>query len=255
MPDPDNPALYHGIRDKARDLFENTPYALVADFGVPGFYETSQKLRGYENLACDLLVNQPFVTALYDRLLELQKRFFARYLGEVGKYVQVIGYADDLGMQDRPQMSADTYRQVIKPYHKAIFRFIHEQADVRILLHSCGAVFPLIEDLIDAGVDILNPVQVRAAGMDPRRLKDAFGNRLVFWGGIDVQHVLPRGTAGEISEAVRQVTDALAPGGGFVLAPAHNIQEDTPAQNVVGMWEAFRRHRVRGVAVRPSSGR
>ena len=105
LPDPDDPSLYTGIKDKAKDLFENTPYALVADFGVPGFYETSQKLRSYENLACDLLIDEDFVKALYDRLFELQKRYFRRYLGELGAYVQVVGYADDLGMQDRPQMS------------------------------------------------------------------------------------------------------------------------------------------------------
>ena len=131
LPDPDDPELYFGMKDKARDLFENSPYALVADFGVPGFYETSQKVRGYENIACDLLINEEFVTALYDRLLDLQKRFFRNLLAEVGMYVQVIGYADDLGMQDRPQMSPEIYRRVIKPYHKEIFAFIHEQADVR----------------------------------------------------------------------------------------------------------------------------
>ena len=245
LPDPENPALYHGIRDKARELFEHTPYALVADFGVPGFYETSQKLRGYENLACDLLVNPGFVTSLYDRLLELQKRFFGRYLAEVGEYVQVVGYADDLGMQDRPQISPEVYRRLIKPYHKAIFRFIHEHADVRILLHSCGAILPLIDDLVEAGVDILNPVQVRAADMDPVKLKQAFGRRLVFWGGIDVQQVIPRGSREEIFDAVRQVTTALGAGGGFILAPAHNIQEDTPAENVVHMCGAIRAHRVR----------
>jgi len=245
MPDPENPSLYYGLKDKAHDLFDNSPYALVADFGVPGFYETSQKLRGYENLACDLLVNQEFVTSLYDRLLDLQKRFFRKYLGEVGKYVHVVGYADDLGMQDRPQMSPEVYRRVIKPYHKAIFRFIHEQADVRILLHSCGAISPLIEDLIDAGVDILNPVQTRAAGMDPLKLNTAFGGRLVFWGGVDVQRVIPRGSRTEIFEAVEHITRALSAKGGFVLAPAHNIQEDTPAANVVNMFDAFRMHRTR----------
>jgi uroporphyrinogen decarboxylase len=245
MPVPDDPELYFGMKDKARDLFENSPYALVADFGVPGFYETSQKVRGYENIACDLLINEEFVTALYDRLLDLQKRFFRNLLAEVGMYVQVIGYADDLGMQDRPQMSPEIYRRVIKPYHKEIFAFIHEQADVKILLHSCGAIFPLIDDLIDAGVDLLNPVQTRARDMEPEALKKAFGERVVFWGGIDEQHLLPRGTREEIFASVEKTTTIMARDGGYVLAPGHNIQEDTPVENVMSMFEAARKYRSR----------
>ncbi len=245
MPDPDDPKLFSGMKDRARDLFENSPYALVADFGVPGFYETSQKLRGYENIACDLLINEEFVKALYDRLLDLQRRFFRNLLAQVGAYVQVIGYADDLGMQDRPQMSPDIYRRVIKPYHKEIFTFIHEQADVRILLHSCGAIFPLIEDLIDAGVDAINPVQTRAKDMEPEALKKTFGERVVFWGGVDEQHLLPHGSRAEIFAAVEKLSTVMASNGGYVLAPGHNIQEDTPVENVTSMFEAARRFRIR----------
>lgn len=244
MPDPDNPELYFGLRDKAKDLYENSPYAVVADFGVPGFYETSQKLRGYENLACDLLIDKEFVKALYGRLLGLQKKFFKNYLGQVGKYVQVIGYAEDLGMQDRLQMSVDTYREVIKPYHKEIFKFIHEQADVKILLHSCGSIYPLIDDLIDAGVDILNPVQTRAKDMDPIRLKENFGNRIIFWGGIDEQHVLPYGTRQEIFAEVEKMIGIMSVNGGYILAPGHNIQEDTPPENIIAMFEAAKKYRV-----------
>jgi uroporphyrinogen decarboxylase len=253
LPDPDDPGLYFGLEDRARDLFENSPYAVVADFGVPGFYETSQKLRGYENIACDLILDEEFVRALFGRLLELQKRFFKNYLGAVGKYVHVIGYADDLGMQDRPQMSPEIYREVIKPFHTEIFKFIHEQADVKILLHSCGAIFPLIDDLIEAGVDILNPVQTMAAGMDPLRLKEAFGKRIVFWGGVDEQYILPRGSREEIYAEVEKLISVMGKEGGYVLAPGHNIQADTPAENVVAMFEAvkeFRDYRPRGAAIK-----
>jgi uroporphyrinogen decarboxylase len=243
MPDANNPSLYHGLKDKTKSLFENSDYAIVADFGVPGFYETSQKLRGYENLACDLLMNQEFVKALYDKLFELQKKFFTNYLGQVGKYVQVIGYADDLGMQDRPQMSPETYREIVKPYHKKIFKFIHDQADVKILLHCCGSIFPLIDDLIDAGVDILNPVQTRAMGMDPVKLKETFGNRIIFWGGIDEQYVLPNGTKDEIYAEVEKMIRIMGKDGGYILGPGHNIQEDTSPENIIALFEAAKKYR------------
>jgi uroporphyrinogen decarboxylase len=238
LPDANAPVLYAGLADQARDLWENSPYCVVADFGVPGFFETGQKLRGYAQFSMDLALDPEFVRALFDRLLELQKAFFKNYLDVVGRYAQVIGYADDLGMQDRLQISPETYRKLVKPYHKEIFAFIHNRTDARILLHSCGAVRKIIPDLIEIGLDILNPVQTRAAGMEPARLKADFGDRLSFWGGIDEQRLLPRGSAEEVRASVRDTLRALAPSGGYVLAASHNIQSDTPPENVVALYEA-----------------
>ncbi len=237
MSNPDMPELYYGIKDRAHDLYENSEYALFADFGVPGFYETSQKLRGYENLSCDLLLNREFLFDLYDRLLELQKKFFKNYLNEVGKYIVAIGYADDLGMQDRPQMSPKTYRDVIKPYHKKIFSFIHEKSEVKIMLHSCGAIGPLMDDLIDAGVDIFNPLQTRAAGMSPEALMQKYRRKTAFWGGFDEQHVLPYGTKEEILAETKRMMNVMGRTG-YVFGPGHNIQEDTPPENIIAMYEA-----------------
>ena len=241
LPDPDNEALYAGLRERAQRLYETTEYALIADFGVPGFYETSQKLRGYANLACDLLVDTDFVTALYDKLLGLQKRWFKNYLECIGPYVEAIGYADDLGMQDRPQMSPQTYRDVLKPYHKQIWSYIHEIADVKVLLHSCGAIVPLIDDLIDAGVDVLNPVQTRASGMDTQVLFEQFGDKVAFWGGFDEQQVLPFGTNDEIETEVERLMRTLPRG--YVFGPGHNIQADTPPESVVAMFQAAAKYR------------
>lgn len=239
MPNPDDPRLFYGIDDKARNIYEHTSYAIFADYGVPGFFETSQKLRGYENFSCDLLLEPAFVHALFDRLLVLQKRFFRNYLDKAGKYVQIIGYADDLGMQDRLQISPELYRAVIKPYHKEIFRFIHERAEVKIMLHSCGAIFPLIEDLIDAGVDILNPVQTNAQGMDLRLLKETFGERIVFWGGIDEQKLLPAGTQEEIRSKVKEIQRIMGNEGGYVAAVSHNIQSDAPPENIAAVFRTL----------------
>jgi len=242
MPNPDMPELYYGLNQRAKDMFEDTEYALFADFGVPGFYETSQKIRGYENLACDLLLNRKFLFDFYDRLLELQERFFSNYLDKVGKYTVAIGYADDLGMQDRTQMSVDTYRTVLKPYHKKIFSFIHEKADIKIMLHSCGAIEPLIDDLIDAGVDIFNPLQTRAAGMSPEVLMQKYRGRAAFWGGMEEQYILPHGTKEEIFEETKRLMNIMGRSG-YVFGPGHNIQEDTPPENIIAMYEAAASYR------------
>ena len=236
MPNPNDLTLYAGLRERTRALWEASTFAIVADFGIPGFYETSQKLLGYERLACALLVEQDLVRALYDRLLELQMKFWKRYLDEVGKYAQVVCYADDLGMQDRLQMSPTVYRELIFPYHKRIFSFIHEHTDAKILLHSCGAIEPLIDDLILAGVNVINPLQTRAAGMEPEVLAERYAGRVAFWGGIDVQNVLPFGTKTEVQLEVDRLMSAFAKTGGYVLAPAHNFQSDTPPENIEAMY-------------------
>jgi len=236
LPDPDDPSLYYGLRNRAKDLYENSDSFIVADFGVPGFYETSQKLRGYENIACDMLVDIEFVTALYDRLLELQRRYFKNYIENVSPYAQVICYADDLGMQDRLQISPETYREVIKPYHKKIFDYVHSLADIKIMLHCCGAVSDIINDLIEVGVDILNPVQIRAKGMEPEKLKRDFGDRIVFWGGVDEQELLPHGTPEQVRAEAQMLKRVLGRDGGFVLAPGHCIQADTPPENVAAIY-------------------
>lgn len=236
LPEADNPALYAGLEERTKALYEETPYALFADFGVPGFFETSQKLRGYEQLFCDLILEQDFLRGLWDRLLELQKRFFKNYLSRVAPYVVAVGYADDLGMQDRPQLSPELYRQTLKPYHKAIFSYIHSFG-VKVMLHSCGDILPLMEDLVDAGVDIFNPVQTTAAEMDVSVLKDRFGSRACFWGAIDEQNILRKGTEEEVREEVRRVIAALGRQGGYVLAAAHNVQVDVPPANLLAMYD------------------
>jgi len=148
--------------------------------------------------------------------------------------------ADDLAGQRALLLSPDTYRELIKPRHQRLFAFIKAQAPVKLFFHSCGAVRPLMPDFVDAGIDILNPVQISAVGMDLRELKQEFGRDLVFWGGgVDTQHVLDKGTPAEVKEDVRRNIDTLAPGGGFVFAAVHDIQADVPPENIVAMWEAW----------------
>jgi uroporphyrinogen decarboxylase len=157
----------------------------------------------------------------------------------------VVLEADDMAGQQSLLFSPETYRKIIKPRHEKLFFFIKEQAPIRLFFHSCGAIRPLIADLIDAGIDILNPVQISAAGMDPKELKQEFGRDLIFWGGgVDTQGVLGTGTPEEVKEDVKRNIEALAPGGGFVFAAVHDIQANVPPENIMAMWEAWKAYGV-----------
>ena len=155
-------------------------------------------LCGFQRMLEGLLLEPEFVHAVLRRITDLCKLALGRYLDLVGPYIQIIKMGDDLGTQNGPQMSPKTYRQVIKPYHQELFAFIKERTDARIFLHTCGSVYRLLPDLIDAGVEILNPVQVSARDMDTQRLKAEFGDRLTFMGAIDTQQVLPFGSVEDV---------------------------------------------------------
>jgi uroporphyrinogen decarboxylase len=198
-------------------------------------------MRGYEQFYIDLALNQSWAAYMIDRMVEFKCAFWERALGEVGDLVDVVIEADDLAGQHSLLLSPDSYRKLIKPRHGRLFRFIKEQAPVKLFLHSCGAVRPLIGDFIEAGIDILNPVQLSAADMDLPELKQEFGRDLVFWGGgVDTQGILGSGTPEEVQADVRRNIEALAPGGGFVFAAVHDIQANVPPENVMAMWQAWR---------------
>ena len=233
---------YEALAEQARLLREETDYLLVGFFGGH-IFQAAQSLRGWEQFLVDLLVDRAFAESLLDHLAEANIQRFAHYAETVGRYVDVIHFEDDLGMQDRPLLRPSLYREAVKPYHARLFRFAKAHSHAYILFHSDGAVGPLIPDLIEMGIDALNPVQVSAAGMDTAWLKREFGKDLTFWGAAcDSQTVLPFGSPQEVADEVKRRIDDLAPGGGFVLAPIHNIQAGVPAENVVAMFEAARKH-------------
>jgi len=225
---------------EARAMREKTDYALVGFFGGH-MLQAAQVLRGWEAFFIDLLVNKKLAHALMASLLAAHLARFERYAATVGKFVDVIHFEEDLGMQDRTLVSPSLYREMIKPYQQQLFAFARARCQAFILLHSDGAIAPLIPDLIEMGVDAINPVQVSAAGMDVRKLKKEFGRDITFWGaGCDSQTVLPFGTPDQVTDEVRRMVDSLAPGGGFVFAPIHNIQAGVPPENVEAMFRSVR---------------
>jgi uroporphyrinogen decarboxylase len=161
-----------------------------------------------------------------------------RYLEQVGPYIQVFTFWDDLAGQNGWIINPAVYRKMIKPKQKRLVEAIRKKTDARLFYHSCGATRGLIPDLIEIGFDILNPVQVSAKGMDTRELKNEFGRDIVFWGGgVDTQHILPFGKPGEVVDEVKRRIDDLAPGGGFVFAAIHNIQAFVPPENIVAAFD------------------
>jgi uroporphyrinogen decarboxylase len=183
---------------------------------------------------------------LLDKLLEMKLSFYLWALEKLQGWVDVISEADDLGTQHSQWLSPEMFRKFVKPRYAELFLTLKKRFGVKILFHSCGAVYPFIPDLIEMGADILNPIQLSAQGMgDTQKLKREFGDSLSIWGGgIDVQQTLPRATPEEVEKEVKQRLQDLAPGGGFVFSASQTIQPDTPPENVVALWRALRRYGV-----------
>jgi uroporphyrinogen decarboxylase len=245
FPDPLDPGRYRGMAERAHHLMNQRQAGYVLGRSAAGIFEIALWLRGFENFFCDMVMNQPFAEALLDAICELKMQYWTRALERVGRNVMIVSEADDLASQNQLLVKPELYRKLLKPRHTRLFSFIKKQAQVpvKIFYHSCGALQPLIPDLIEAGIDILNPVQVSAKGMDTRELKRQFGKDLTFHGGgVDTQEVLPRGTPAQVRDEVKRRIDDLAPGGGFIFAAVHNIQADVPPENVMAMWETLQEY-------------
>lgn len=229
---------YEDLARKAKRLYETTDRALVGNLWVH-VLAAGQILRGFENFMVDLVADKALAHALMGRLVEGYEERVRRYVEAVGPYCSVIQVNDDLGTQTGLQVSLATYREMIKPYHARLWGQIKQLSGRPLLLHSCGSIYDVIPDLLEIGVDAINPVQVAAARMDSALLKREFGRDLTFWGGgCDTQSVLERGTPRQVREEVRRRCNDLAPGGGFVFCQVHNLQPRVPVENIVAMYEA-----------------
>lgn len=234
-PDPDDPGYTAGLAEAARKLHSQTDYAVILTLPVGPLHQ-AQWVRGYENWMVDLASNLDLYEALMDRVTDIWLRTAKRMLDAVGSNADILFYGDDVGFQHGPMVRHDMYEKRVKPYQRRIFDLLRGHG-AKILYHSCGSVASLLGDFVELGVDALNPVQVSAAKMDTAKLKRDFGNRLAFWGGVDTQQVLPRGSPEEVRVEVHRRIRDLAPGGGYVLCAVHNIQREVPPENVNAMYE------------------
>lgn len=240
-PDGADPVRSEGLRDRARRLFEETDRAVVAYRPVPcGLFEMACMLRGTELFLVDMLANQEFAAALLGKIFNVQYALYRQQLEAVGPYIQMAEMIDDYGSQGGLLFSPRLYRQLLQPLQKRIIALIHELApQAKIMFHSCGAVAPLIPDFVATGFNVLNPLQPRATGMVPATLKADHGDRMAFLGGVDVQQTL-RGPVEGVAAEVRDRISAYGPGGGYILAPSHNLFDDVPLANVLCMIETAR---------------
>ncbi|MGW8256480.1 MAG: uroporphyrinogen decarboxylase family protein, partial [Thermoguttaceae bacterium] len=232
-------AFWDVLRARAIELRASTDRAIIIAGGC-NLFEWGSFLRRLDRFLMDLASAPRDVERLLDALMERYLAFLEKLCRAVGDVVDVVRLGDDLGMDQGPFMSPAMYRRLFKPRHKTLCDYIHAHSAMRIFLHSCGGISPLIPDLIEAGFEILNPVQTNCRGMDPEFLKQEFGRDVTFWGGgCDTRHVLNRGSPSEVKRHVRERLDAFARDGGFVFNTVHNILPEVPPENIVAMFEAL----------------
>jgi len=236
-PDPHDPGRTRGLRSRVERLTEETNYALVGHMGSTSIFENCWRLRGMHSFFIDLIRNRAMAQALLTAVHDVLYAEMENYLNKVGDHLDVVAVGDDIAGQDRPLISPTLYKNLIKPYHRSFFALIKGKTKAKLMLHSCGAIQSFLDDFVGLGVDIINPVQVSARGMNPKSLKRRYGDQLSFWGGIDTQHLLPRGTPQEITKEVIQTISMLGKGGGYVAGAVHNIQADVPPENILALFD------------------
>jgi uroporphyrinogen decarboxylase len=210
-------------------------YGIIADLET-SIFETAWYLVGLEKLLTDMITGAPYVDPLFDKIMNINIKI-GQTLIQLG--ADMIWAGDDFGGQHRMIIAPETWRLVFKPRIKYMFESFRKiNPDIKIAWHSCGSILPIIPDFIEIGLDILNPIQPLAKDMDYRMLKERFGRNLIFFGGIDVQQLLPFGTTEQIEQEVKSRMKILGKNGGYIIAPAHNIQDDTPIENVLAFFNA-----------------
>lgn len=240
-PDPSLPHLFDGIVERAKKYFQDG-YAVMLESFCSGIFEMSCRLRGYEQFYMDLAINPSLACKLMDKIVEIKIEFYRKAAEKLGEYINFIREGDDVGGQEALLISPEMYYEYIKPRHKQLFEAQKKYfpQPFFIFFHSDGAIYNIIPDFIEIGVEILNPVQITDKGITLENLKNEFGSDLTFWGGgIDTQKILPKGTEEQIREDVKRRIEILGKDGGFVFNTIHNIQDDVPPENIKVMLETL----------------
>lgn len=228
------------LRERTQALRATTDRALMISAGC-NLFEWGTFLRRMDNFLMDLVAEPDEVARLVDALMDSHMKTLRRVCDAVGDQVDILRFGDDLGMMTGPFMSPETYRSLFKPYHTELNAFVHEHSSMKTMLHSCGSIYALLPDLIEAGYDVINPVQTSCRDMDPARLKREFGEAITFWGGgCDTAKVLPRATASQVRDHVLERLAIFSPGGGFVFNTVHNILPEVPPENIDAVFDAVR---------------
>jgi len=223
---------------RAQELRRTTDRAVIGLFGG-NMFEIPQMLYRMDNYLLYIGLYPEDILRLSEKLCEIHLKSLEKWINAVGPFIDIVLFGDDLGGQQGPLISPEMYRRFYKPFHKKMWTRAHELADVKVMLHCCGGVRPLIPELIEAGLDAINPVQINAVGMNADQLKQDYGRDLTFWGGgCDTRDILPGAKPSDVAAHVRKQVQSLSPGGGFVFQQVHNILADVPPENIVAMYDA-----------------
>jgi len=236
------PGIFDRLAEQARFLYEQTPYVVVGEHPVFGVLELACWLCGYDHIMMMLALDPEFIHLLFGKILAFQQAIIRAYYEPLGRYLHLTTSGDDFGTQKGPFMSPEMWREFVKPYMRERIAYTAQFTDAAYMHHTCGAVFEIIPDLIEIGVRALNPIQPAAVGMDPARLKAAYGGQIVFHGGLDTQQVLPSNDPAVIDDAVHRLLEIMNPrqDGGYIFAPAHNLQPDVSPTAIARMYESAR---------------
>ena len=225
------------LADGARKLRKSTDKAIVGLFGG-NLFEIPQFLFRMDNYLTYMGLYPEAVLRLTKKLYEIHLANLEKWLAAVGNYIDVILFGDDFGTQTGTFFSNAMYRKFYKPFQQRLWKRVKDLSDVKIMLHSCGAIEPLLGDLIDAGLEAINPVQISCSGMEPALLKEKYGDRICFWGGgCDTRDILPHQTPEEVARHVRKQVEIMRKGSGFVFQHDHNIMADIQPENIVALFK------------------
>ena len=238
-PDANDPSRIAGVREQSKNLAEDDQFAIIATPWLLFPFERAIGLMGMENFLPKMAGNPEFAIALLTRITDLCKSMMGHFLAELGSNVDVIKIGDDLGTQAGLMISPKMYREMLKPLHADYIKFIKENTNAKVFFHTDGDVFDLVDDFIEIGVDILNPIQTSAGKMaNLEALKKRYGDDLIFCGAIDTQNILPYGSPDQVRQEVRRVINTLGPGGGYMLASVHTIMDEVPPENILAIVDA-----------------
>ena len=243
-PDAGDPARFVGLREMALKTIEEGKAVVVGSLSA-GITEMHAWTRGFENYFTDFYLHPDIAEYIMDKVVELKMIYWENMLNEIGDLADVVIEADDLAGQKNLFFSKEMYRKFIKPRHAKLFSFIKSRTNAKLFYHCDGAIEPLLWDLIEEGIDILNPVQKSAAGIDYKQLKKVYGKDLSFWGaGVDTQRVFDSGTPEEVRRDTRENIEIMMEGGGYVCTPIHNTQASVPPENYMAFWETLQEYGV-----------
>ncbi len=236
-PKPSEIEDFNQWREKGKRFRQETDKALVGRV-VPGIFTLAQFMRGFEGWMTDLILNRKFSDAFHEKLAEIWIETVERIVDAAGENIDIVMFGDDFGLQNQPIVSPQMFRERMKPLMKRMVGTIKKQTHAKIAFHTCGSVFALIDDFIDIGIDVLNPLQSNAKDMDAAKIKERADGKLALWGGIDTHEALPKGTPQQVQEEVQRKISIYGRGGGYMLSADHNILVDVPPRNLIAMFEA-----------------